>query len=229
MSIDQQTVKAVVSFHGHMCAGLALGIRAAEVALDQVGAHAADEEVVAIVETDMCGVDAVQFLTGCTLGKGNLIHRDYGKNVYTFLRRSDEHAVRISTRAGSAGRIDAEGLALFAKVKDGTASAAERSRFAAMQAERSARILAAPLAELYEVRQVDVVAPPSARVLASVTCSACGEPAMETRVRRLHGQELCLPCFELAVAGGAPARSPQPVAAPAARTSCACSNDPAPA
>ncbi len=229
MSIDQQTVKAVVGFHGHMCAGLALGIRAAEVALDEVGAHAADEEVVAIVETDMCGIDAVQFLTGCTLGKGNLLHRDYGKNVYTFVRRSDGHAVRISTRAGSAGRIDAAGLELFAKVKDGTASAAERSRFAAMQAERSARILAAPLAELYDVQQVTVKAPASARVLASVVCSACGEPAMETRVRRLHGEELCMPCFELALAGGVPASSARLAGAPAARTSCACSNDPAPA
>ena len=229
MSIDQQTVKGVVSFHGHMCAGLAMGIRAAEVALDQVGAHAADEEVVAIVETDMCGVDAVQFLTGCTLGKGNLLHRDYGKSVYTFLRRSDGHAVRISTRAGSTGRIDAEGLELFARVKDGTASAAERSAFAAMQAERSAHILAAPLAELYDIREVDVAAPPSARVLASVVCETCDEPAMETRVRKLHGQELCLPCFELAQAGGAPAQSLQSVSVPATRTSCACSNDPAPA
>ncbi len=44
--------------------------------------------MVALVETDMCGVDAIQFLTGCTLGKGNLIQRDSGKNAYTFVRRS---------------------------------------------------------------------------------------------------------------------------------------------
>jgi formylmethanofuran dehydrogenase subunit E len=48
-----ETVKQVQEFHGHMCPGLAIGIRAAEVALDEIGPHSADEEVVAIVETDM--------------------------------------------------------------------------------------------------------------------------------------------------------------------------------
>lgn len=46
-------VDQVRRFHGHMCPGLAIGIRAAEAALDQIGPHAEDEEVVAIVETDM--------------------------------------------------------------------------------------------------------------------------------------------------------------------------------
>ncbi len=70
--IDQTTVADVTRFHGHMCPGLAMGIRAAEVALTEIGPHAEDEEVVAVVETDMCGVDAIQALTGCTFGKGNL-------------------------------------------------------------------------------------------------------------------------------------------------------------
>ncbi len=76
-ALDDRTIQQVVDFHGHMGAGLAMGIRAAEVALAQIGAPAADEEVVAVVEADMCGVDAVQFLTGCTFGKGNLVHRDH--------------------------------------------------------------------------------------------------------------------------------------------------------
>ncbi|MDQ6799068.1 MAG: FmdE family protein, partial [Actinomycetota bacterium] len=70
--IDRETTRRIVDFHGHMCPGLAMGIRAAEVALAEIGPHSVDEEVVAIVETDMCGVDAIQFLTGCTFGKGNL-------------------------------------------------------------------------------------------------------------------------------------------------------------
>ncbi|MGD8916559.1 MAG: FmdE family protein, partial [Syntrophobacterales bacterium] len=68
--INEEMVEKTVAFHGHMCPGLAVGIRAAEVALREIGPHAQDEEVVAVVETDMCGVDAIQFLTGCTFGKG---------------------------------------------------------------------------------------------------------------------------------------------------------------
>jgi len=33
--------------------------------------RAEDEEIVAVVETDACGADAIQVRTGCTFGKGN--------------------------------------------------------------------------------------------------------------------------------------------------------------
>lgn len=48
-----EVAQEVAEFHGHMCPGLAMGIRAAEIALQEIGPHAKDEEVVAIVETDM--------------------------------------------------------------------------------------------------------------------------------------------------------------------------------
>ena len=91
----------VINFHGHFCPGLAIGIRAAELALRLIGPNADDEEVVALVETNMCGVDAIQFMTGCTFGKGNLIHLDYGKNAFTFIRLSDGKTVRLVTRPQS--------------------------------------------------------------------------------------------------------------------------------
>ena len=81
--IDPELIKKTIDFHGHWCPGLAIGIRAAEWALKEMG-KAPDEEIVAVVETDMCGVDAIQSLTGCTFGKGNLIHKDYGKSAFTF-------------------------------------------------------------------------------------------------------------------------------------------------
>jgi formylmethanofuran dehydrogenase subunit E len=49
----QDATQQAYRFHGHMCPGLAIGIRAAEIALEQIGPHAQDEEVVAVVETDM--------------------------------------------------------------------------------------------------------------------------------------------------------------------------------
>ena len=204
MSVDAETLERVVEFHGHMCPGLALGVRAAEVALAEIGPHSQDEEVVAIVETDMCGVDAVQFLTGCTFGKGNLVHRDHGKNVYTFIRRSDGRAVRVSSRPDAFGFRDAEWEALFAKVRTGRATTEERRHFWEDQQRRSEGILAAPVDQLYDVRDVEVSVPPSARILASVICAVCGEPTMETRIRRLEGRDLCPPCFEAGVAGTTP-------------------------
>ena len=49
---DPMLAKAT-EFHGHLCAGLTMGMRAAQIALREVGAHTAANEVVAIIETDM--------------------------------------------------------------------------------------------------------------------------------------------------------------------------------
>ena len=82
-----------VAFHGHECPGLAIGFMAAKAGLAWIeSTRAEDEEVVTIVENDACGVDAVQVLTGCTFGKGNLIHKDYGKQVFTFFNRDTGRA-----------------------------------------------------------------------------------------------------------------------------------------
>ena len=106
-SISKDLVEKTIDFHGHWCPGLAVGIRAAELALKEIG-KASDEEIVAVVETDMCAVDAIQYLTGCTLGKGNLIYKDYGKSAFTFYRRRDNKAIRLVTRReifGDAGPV----------------------------------------------------------------------------------------------------------------------------
>jgi formylmethanofuran dehydrogenase subunit E len=72
-----QSIKSfaeAIAFHGHACPGLALGYRAAEYALQHLGTgRSEDEDLVAIVENDACGVDAIQLVAGCSAGKGNLI------------------------------------------------------------------------------------------------------------------------------------------------------------
>ena len=206
--IDQHTLDDVARFHGHMCPGLAMGIRAAEVALKEIGPHSADEEVVTIAETDMCSVDAIQFLTGCTFGKGNLLHRDFGKNAYTFLRRSDGRAVRVSTPPGGWNAVGEEWAELLGRIRAGTSGPEDRDRFAQLQTRRSEQILAAPLNELYDVRPISVEVPRQARILASVNCERCREPTMESRLRRLDGRLLCPPCHDEAASAAVPVPSP---------------------
>lgn len=76
----------IVKFHGHSCAGTALGYMVGKIVAESFG-RSEDEEIVAVVENDSCSIDSIQFMTGCTFGKGNLIFRDHGKHVYTFLNR----------------------------------------------------------------------------------------------------------------------------------------------
>ena len=92
----------LIAFHGHSCPGLAIGYRMSKAALAFFsGSRAKDEEIVAIVENDACGVDAFQCLSGCTFGKGNLIFKDYGKHVYTLYNRSSRKGARVFFNARS--------------------------------------------------------------------------------------------------------------------------------
>jgi len=192
-TMNSDVVERVVEFHGHMCPGLAMGIQASRIALREIGPSAKDEEVVAVVETDMCGVDGIQFLTGCTFGKGNLVHRDYGKNAYTFYRRSDGRAVRIAGRP-QAWAPAPEHEELFDRLGSGEASVA--ARFFELHEARATALLALDPDDLFTVTEVHEPPPHLARVFDSVSCDRCGEGVMETRVRRLGGRELCQPCFE---------------------------------
>lgn len=75
-----------VAFHGHGCGGLAVGFRAVLYAWELFGSDrtSEDEEIVCIAETDACGVDAIQALLSCTVGKGNLLSIYRGRTPFPF-------------------------------------------------------------------------------------------------------------------------------------------------
>ena len=200
--IGERTLTEVVAFHGHLCPGLTTGIRVAEVALREIGPHAQDEEVVAIVETDNCAMDAIQYLTGCTFGKGNLIHLDYGKNAFTFARRSDGKAVRVVGRPQPRREADPVEAALVEKVRSGEASEEEREAYSSLWQRRALAVLEAEEEALFDVQTLrDFPLPDKARLYASVACDACGEMTMESRVHRHESKRLCPPCYQAATGG----------------------------
>ena len=193
-----QDVRQAAEFHGHMCPGLAIGVRAARYGLREIGAHAQDEEVVALVETDMCAVDAIQSLLGCTFGKGNLIHKDYGKSAFTFYRRSDGKGVRLVTLPDAFGPRDPGAEEIGKRVRSGQGSSEDRERFWELQARRSDEILARAEEGLFRAEPVATRPPQPARIHRSLECEECHESAMETRTRRFGDRTLCIPCFERA-------------------------------
>jgi len=150
--------------------------------------------MVAIVENNSCGLDAIQLLTGCTFGKGNLIFKDFGKYVYTFMNRENQKALRISINK-DAIRMDKEHLELFAKIKEKSASPEEQEEFKKLHIKKSNEILKIPQDDLMVIRNIDFSPPPMASLHESVECSICGESVMETKVRLLNGNPHCIPCF----------------------------------
>jgi formylmethanofuran dehydrogenase subunit E len=162
----------IIAFHGHSCPGLAMGYRMALAGLAALAAmRSEDEEIVAIVENNACGVDALQSLSGCTFGKGNLIFRDYGKQVYTLYNRNRRKGIRVAFNYRN----------LPENIR------ADRDRFTDW-------ILSAPDDRIVEIREVEMKEPEPARIFKSVPCDLCGENVMETRTREVNGQTVCIPC-----------------------------------
>ncbi len=87
--------------HGHLCPGQVLGVRLAILGCDRLGVFdpKSSKRLITFAETDRCGCDAIQTVTGCTLGKRTLKFVDYGKLAATFLDTETGRAVRISARA----------------------------------------------------------------------------------------------------------------------------------
>lgn len=183
-----------VDFHGHSCPGLAIGFRATELAMEALGAkRAVDEELLAIVENNACGVDAVQTLAGCSFGKGNLLFRDFGKQVYTFVRRRDGAAVRVAVKYGS--NFDPDYSGLKERIGSGMASLEDRKRYPAAMKKRIQNILNAG-EDVFEVKKVNLALPAAAAIYQTLQCAKCGEGVMEPRARLKSGQIVCLSCFE---------------------------------
>ncbi|HII93499.1 MAG TPA: formylmethanofuran dehydrogenase [Methanosarcina sp.] len=184
-----------VQFHGHVCPGLSIGYRVATLAANRFKDRSKDEELVVIVENRSCAVDAIQAINGCTCGKGNLIFKDHGKHVYTYFKRGDNKALRISLRP-NALPPDEKHTALFAKLRAGTASLEETKEFQVSHDAKSQRILEMPEEELFWVREIEVEPPEKAIIYPTLVCSKCGEGFMEPLGRIKNGQMVCIPCFE---------------------------------
>jgi formylmethanofuran dehydrogenase subunit E len=192
-----QDLGPVVAFHGHLCPGVLIGYRASKIALEKLrSGRSEDEELVAVVENDSCSVDAVQFMTGATFGKGNFIFRDYGKQVFTFIRRSDGKALRVSLRTDGRDldNLTPEEKKLLEDYRS-TDEPSEELRQAARKL--SARALLENSDEkLFDIEWVEVPMPEKARIFKSVECESCGEKTMETRVVKCKGRSYCIPCSE---------------------------------
>ncbi|MDY0039666.1 MAG: FmdE family protein [Desulforhabdus sp.] len=191
-----QDLQDVIKFHGHICPGLAIGYRAAKAAQERLEVpRPEDEELLAIVESDGCGIDAVQALLGCTLGKGNLIYRDHGKQVYTLISRERGRAVRVAAKPGLFDRTP-EQEAVFQKYLNGKASAEEEQTFWTFQKERVKHLMEAKLEDLFRITDVSPEVPEKARIFRSLICEYCQEPVMEPRARVRDGKVACICCSE---------------------------------
>lgn len=193
-SIPEETIEKVVDYHGHRCPGLAIGVRASELCLQRLG-HNDQNALVAICETDMCGVDAISYLTGCTVGKGNLLFRDYGKMAFNFFKKETGEGFRAVLNPEAYGEQGVKMVALMKKFLAGEADEDETKLNFQLREQVEDNIYSKSLDELFKIEKPQMTLPREAKVLQSIICDECGEKTMESRIRLFDGQKLCIPCF----------------------------------
>ena len=183
--------KEAAEFHGHTCPGLAIGYRIAKYVKEHYP-RSQDEELVCIAENKSCSIDAIQFMLGCTAGKGNLLFKDYGKQAFTFYSRDKNKALRIYFRGGILKGMDE----LRQKMVLGELGPEDRERMAAFRSQATEKVLSARDEDILTVEEVDIPAPEKARIHPSLKCEECGEEFMGILGRTAGGKVLCKSCFE---------------------------------
>ena len=169
MDNDKTLWKKCVEFHGHVCGGLMIGYKAALRAMELLELRfAEDEEVVCVAENDACGIDAIQVLLGCTVGKSNLLFHLRGKQAWTFYHRATGKAVRLVLKDRPAGMTREEG---FAWLENQESSA------------------------LFDVKEPAIPLPEHARIFESYPCACCGETTGANWIRILDGKMVCQDCY----------------------------------
>ncbi|MBI5248595.1 MAG: formylmethanofuran dehydrogenase [Desulfomonile tiedjei] len=184
-----------VEFHRHLCPGLAIGYAVAKAALKALDLQASsDEEIVAVVENDSCAVDAIQALVGCTFGKGNLVFRDWGKQVFTFFDRSSGRGVRVSFVGPVPGHEERKRLR--EKVDSGVATEDDKLRLLELRDEAVAKLVSADSRDLFSVTEMRTELPPSTVPVTTRPCPVCGEYTVVSRMVDKNGDLLCADCAQ---------------------------------
>ena len=182
----ENLLASCMATNGHRCPGQILGIRMATLALRMIGIEDPKgkdrKSLMALVEIDRCATDAIQYVTGCTIGKRTLRVFDYGKMAATFINLRTNVAVRVVAKE------ETRELAkkYFPDIKDKYLAQTEAYKIMGDN-------------ELFETESVTVNFPYNGmppRESFRIPCDRCGEYIQDRKEVRIKGRALCKACTE---------------------------------
>ena len=184
MQSFDELLEISTAIHGHLCAGPVIGVRMAMAGLARIGIddpRGADrKKLYVLVEIDRCATDAIQSVTGCSLGKRSLRWLDFGIMAATFVNLESGRAVRVTARE------EARDLAATycPEITDKYRRQLEAYRLMALD-------------ELFTFQEVQVTLRDCdlpGRPLRRVPCADCGDWVQDCREVEQGGRLLCRAC-----------------------------------
>jgi len=173
MEIFDVHLEEAAKFHGHACVGIAMGTKMTLAAMQALGLDPSRKtrDLIVYAEIDRCMTDAVQAITGCSLGRRSLKHVDYGKFAATFVNVATGKAVRASIREDFSTR----GL------KEEVIRSIAQTSYDDMVILQEVQVT---------IPETDLPGPPRERVV----CAACGERVVDGRAAVHDGATYCKAC-----------------------------------
>ena len=171
---QQELWQKCVAFHGHSCGGLTIGFKAALYAIELLGLESngiisQDEEIVCISENDACGVDAIQVIFSCTVGKGNLLFHIRGKQAFSFYNRKTNQSIRLVLKPRKEKMTKAESFAYYQSCDP---------------------------KDMFDVKETTIPLPTEAKIFDSYECECCKEVTGANWIRIANGKKVCLDCYQ---------------------------------
>jgi formylmethanofuran dehydrogenase subunit E len=186
MAYFEELLQESAKVHGHLCPGQVLGVRMSILGLKSIGIDDPKgrdrKKIMVFVEMDRCATDAVQSVTGCSLGHRTMKFMDYGKMAATFVNLESGKAARVIAREDSRDRAKE----YCPNIGDKYAAQAEAYKVMTDH-------------ELFDIMDVRVSLRPEdmpGRPLGRVQCGRCGEHVQDLRERIIDNEVLCRPCAE---------------------------------
>jgi len=183
-STFERLLEESVRIHGHLCPGQVLGVKMSMLGLKKIGIDEPKgkdrKSLIVFVEMDRCATDAVQSVTGCSLGHRTMKFMDYGKMAATFLNLKSRKAIRVVAREDAREKAKK----YFPEIED--KYAAQLEAYKTMSDE-----------DLFEIMDVRVPIKPEdmpGRPLKRIKCEGCGEYVQDMRDIYKDGKVLCKPC-----------------------------------
>lgn len=180
----ESLLKESARIHGHLCPGQVLGVKMSMLGLREIGISDPKgkdrKSILVFVEMDRCATDAVQSVTGCSLGHRTMKFMDYGKMAATFLNLKTGKAARVIAREDSRQKA--------------------KEYFPEIENKYEAQLEAYKIMsddDLFNVMEVHVRVKPEdmpGRPLQRIQCESCGEYVQDLREVHMEGQVLCRPC-----------------------------------
>jgi formylmethanofuran dehydrogenase subunit E len=191
MLVDMK-LKRAADFHGHLCPDLVIGYRASCYALQRLALDLFSATSLRVIaENNTSALDAIQHVTGCTIGNGRLVVHDHGKHAYTFVN-SEGLGLRLLLKPEALPT--AEFLDLEARLQTSTVTLHDTARFQVVLDTRVAALLQLSDEALFTLQSVTLEPPTDKLTSAMMNCAGCGELTAPTHLAVVDGQHLCPQC-----------------------------------